>query len=164
MSDHIQQHIKISRFCIGILTILLLLWTAIETAITSPALEYTIVRVISSVVFVLCLLYTLTNSYKRNYQKMTLLGILAILIVKFAIEAGFAREGGLSAAITPIVTFVFFNVGFIETVLVNMFHIVLFLITMSLFVFSSSDEDYSGSEGTVIVISYFTLIVGITLT
>ena len=95
---------------------------------------------------------------------MTLLGVLAILIVKFAIEAGFAREGGLSASIVPIVTFVFFNVGSVETILLNALHIVLFLITMSLFVFSTSDENYSTNEGMVIIISYFTLIVGITLT
>lgn len=93
---------------------------------------------------------------------MTLLATIAIIGVKFAIEAGFGNEGGLSAALAPIVTFVFFNVGFMQMVLVNVLHVILFLISLSLYVFRV--ENFNFSEGMVIILSYWALIVGITLT
>lgn len=67
MIEFIEGHIKISRFCLGILTVLLMFWTVIETIMLDPAIEYTMVRATSSIIFVILALYTWTSSYKTNY-------------------------------------------------------------------------------------------------
>jgi hypothetical protein len=128
--EYIENHIYVMRFCVWLLCVLLFLWTLIEAIMLNVTLQYTLMRVIATVVFVGLAVYASTSSFLVNFQQVTIVLMVAIVIGKFGLEVSFQREGGLASSFVPILTFVLFNVGFCQICMVNLLHIFLFFISL----------------------------------
>jgi hypothetical protein len=159
--EYIENHITIMRFCIWLLWTLLLLWTVIEALMLGATLQYTLMRVIATVAFTVVAIYTMTDSFYKIYQDVTLVLIILILFAKFGMEVIFLNEGGLASSFVPILTFVLFNIGFMKICLINLLHMLLFMTSLILW---AAFQPFSRYEALVIIVSYTVLMIGITLT
>jgi len=159
--ESIDDHIGVLRLVIRIILLGVIVWTIVEFS-TAESLDiaYVAVRVIVVVVWSAIALYVSTDHYKMNVYNMTKYGLCIIILAKFIIEITFSTEGGMSSSMIPLVTFITFNVDWIMIAWVNVFNLVLSVISLS--VYASKIQDTAG-EVAIVILMYIIILSAITI-
>ena len=157
----IGEHLGQIKWTLGVILVMTTLWTILEPALNSDVnLEYILIRLLAIAAFSVIFFYICTPHYLRRYVRQTLRIFYLMRVVKFIMEVGFSNAGSLTTAFFPLITYILFNVHWYGITILNIVNIILYLISFSLY--TSSDES-DGSVAVVTIISYLTLIIGITI-
>ena len=150
-STYIEEHITLFRIIIGVLWVLLVLWTMLESVLFDASLTYSLMRVLMCIAFSVVLFLSFLEHFKHHYVKYTLAIIGVSLLVKFGVELAFGRVGTLAAACVPAITNILFGVDFLKILGLNVLSI---LLTWCQVFFFLENSQYEGAELLFTLLSY----------
>lgn len=158
--DFIKKHLFMFKFVIGLLLLLLVLWTIFGVTLLTVDWGYTLARIILLALFSVFLFMLWTNHFKSHYVFYISIVILVTIVSKIGLELGFGKTSLLVTSLISSVTFLVLNVHWVIICLLNVLNVVLFLISISIEYTTISPLDSPG----LMILSTFILILAITIT
>jgi hypothetical protein len=157
----IESHITVTRNVIRILFLLFCIWVAVEISLLDSSLELVTTRIVLGGLVLVVVIYSSFDHYSKHYVLVTGIVILGIIVSKFIFEISFGRQGGLTSALLPMMTYVLFNIDWLIVTWLNSLHILFMMLSSVVFCFV---QEYDAFE-IIAVVTYITvLITAITIT
>jgi hypothetical protein len=158
--EYIDNHINLIRWVIRILFALMVFWVIFEGLLGESSSLLVGLRIFTCILFLGIVIYTTFNHYHMHFIAVTWTICLFVIILKFVLEVSFAREGGLTSAIAPMVMYVLLNPDWMKINYLNFLHIILMVISIAVY---GDAHDLNNIELGALIIYYFIMIVAITI-
>lgn len=140
---YIYENITFYKIVLIILFSLLALWTVLEVFVFGGELLYHIIRTLMCIGFLVVILVVFTDFFLKNFTVLTIIVILVGLIIKFVTEIVYSKPGALATGVIPAVTYILFNVDFLQVTYLNFLNLGLYIISLSIYyVFSASSLSF----------------------
>ena len=160
---YILENIKFYKIVIVLLFSLLILWTILEAFVFSQTLYYNLMRTVMCAAFAMCIVVLWTEFFMRNYLVLTITVIAIALVAKFGSEVIFLSPGALATGVIPAITYILFNVDFLQVTYLNILSLSLYVISLSIY-YQFSSNGYTFLHTLLTILSYLILNLSITIT
>jgi phospholipid-translocating P-type ATPase (flippase) len=158
--NFIKEHTRLYQSTLGFLWALVLIWLIFDLTISNSSLEIILSRIVVLVVCSIFLIFLWTVHFQKNYISYMTIAILAGLLSKFGLEAGFENTSVLTTSLISSVTFLILNVHWVYICLLNILNVILFIISLSI----DYGINISGNAAGFLIASDFVLTLAISLT
>ena len=129
---------------LAVVFVLIFIWILIAAFVGEEDSGELALRITLIVIFLFIFTQTWCPFFERNYRLCILALITIGLIVKILAELILDTDGTMSTAVTPLVTFVVFNVSTFYVLILNVVHLIIFFIRWYIYIINTSHEE--GSE------------------
>ena len=160
---YILENIKFYKITIVLLFSLLILWTILEAFVFDQTLYYNLMRTVMCAAFAIGVVVLWTEFFIQNYLVLTISVIAIALIAKFGSEVIFLSPGALATGVIPAITYILFNVDFLQITYLNILSLSLYIVSLSIY-YQFSSPGYTFLHTLLTVLSYIILNLSITIT
>ena len=160
---YILENIKFYKIVIILLFVLLVFWTFLEAFVFGADYTYNLIRGVMCAGFFFIVLLMWTEFFISWYVVITVVVIFFGLMIKFATEIAFLKPGALATCVIPAVTYVLFNVDWVQITCLNVFNMSLYIISISIY-YSFTDTSTSTGSQVLIALNYLVLAFSISIT
>jgi len=159
-TSQIRGSLAYTRVVFIIITALVIAWTVYEWIFEDPEILYAFVKAFFIVASVAFCIFSFSKSFMKNYHTSMLLAMAAALIGNSLYTIVFEKDGSVTTALTPVMTFVLFNISTYKLFILNVIHLIVYLLRVSFFY--ADHHEYTSDEILYILINYYVMLSGIT--
>lgn len=154
-----SRRLRFMRVMFWIFLVFLVVWTVSDMQTNSRSQLYTGLRIAVLALMLCVCVFAHFRFFQQHYEATILIVVVGGMAMKIASDLILGNDGSMSTAVVPIVTFVLFNISTYKLLVLNCVFMVVYMIRL---VVQLESEENSKLDLSIIVLSYFALLLGIT--